>query len=501
MMNDRNKSVKMRSKWTISVLLSILTVFYTVSFSSAQYSVPEYIRVGLYFTDSSVHVSTAVSSVSVSAKSGISAGYYQNGTYTEMYNQTTPGALTVRKDSYYYNTGSGYKEYSATDASISSNDKTGPYHIKIGSDYADYASALAGVQTAYAAGIKAYIVYNDTWQVWTGQYTTAASAQSCIAAQLAGKLGTVAFSLIEPASNRIMLLNSSNEPLCLFGSSKAFFQTRPKAENNPLIQTLNTKTYRGAIEYRRITGSDMTVINMVSLKEYLYGNVPAEIGGKSPAEAIKAQAVAASMYAINNEGKHGKTGFDVCATTNCQVYKGYSAEVAGCNAAIDEVAGKVITYNGQLASQIYYFASSAGRTEDPINVWGYSYDYLKSVEDKYEPIYTWTKTLRASDIKAKIPSLGNILGMCITKTSETGRVTELTVRGDKTSVPARYSRERSRTIFSLNSQLYTIKTDADVYVAAQAGSSSAKTQLGGLTVQGAGTAKTVASSSNKITIL
>ncbi|NTV91370.1 MAG: stage II sporulation protein SpoIID, partial [Clostridiales bacterium] len=49
--------------------------------------------------------------------------------------------------------------------------------------------------------------------------------------------------------------------------------------------------------------------------------------------------------------------------------------------------------------------------------------------------------------------------------------------------------------------LYTIKTDADVYVAAQAGSSSAKTQLGGLTVQGAGTAKTVASSSNKITIL
>jgi stage II sporulation protein D len=467
---NRNRYIKR----FLSLLISLVTVLTVVSFPSAEYSIPQYIRVGLYFTDASAHIDTSVSSISVSAAQGVSAGFLLNGAFTEIYGDSSSNPLTIKKDS--------------------------SYCIKIGTVYADYASATAGLQLLQTAGIKAYIAYADAWQVWTGAFADNASANQYMTADLTAALGQGTYSVVAPASNRVAVLNQSGETLFMFASSTASFQTKPKPENNPLIQKINNKAYRGAIEVKRITGSDMTVINVVTLNEYLYGNVPSEIGGSSHAEALKAQAIAASMYAINNRGKHGKTGFDVCATTDCQVYKGYSAEVAACNTAIDQVAGKVITYNGKLASQIYYFASSAGRTEDPVNVWGYSYDYLKSVEDKYEPIYNWTKTLRASDIKTKIPSIGNILGMSITKTSETGRVTQLSVRGDKSTDPAVYNRERSRTVFSLNSQLYTITTDADVYVS-NGGSDSSKVQLGGKTIKSSGTEAKISSSTNKVTVL
>ena len=98
-------------------------------------------------------------------------------------------------------------------------------------------------------------------------------------------------------------------------------------------------------------------------------------------------------------------------------------------------------------------------------MWGSSYPYLVSVKDDYEKIYTWTKTLRASDVKAKLPELGNILGITITRTAPTGRVTQLAVTGTSRGEPLYFSNERCRTLFGLDSQLYTITTDADIYVA------------------------------------
>ncbi len=59
-----------------------------------------------------------------------------------------------------------------------------------------------------------------------------------------------------------------------------YFQMRPAPENNPPVFKIKGKLYRGALEVRRLAASDMTVINVVSMQEYLYGNVPAEIGGK-----------------------------------------------------------------------------------------------------------------------------------------------------------------------------------------------------------------------------
>lgn len=452
-------------KKTAAAVVAIALLLSSSTISVGQFQTPAYIRVGLFYKDGSVN--TVQSIFNVSAAAGIQAGFFLNNTFTEIYREPSSATLYARKDAWFYNSGETLKEYNpaaTAPETTASSTKYGPYHIKIGNDCPDQATAAAQAATYRQAGVQAYIAYNDIWQVWTGAYLDEAAAQTDVAA-ITPVLGGIGYTVVPPAANRIVLVDSQYQTLCIFGSDKAFFQLRPAPENNPPVIKIKNKPYRGALEVRRLSASDMTVINYVSMQEYLYGNVPDEIGGRAPAEAIKAQAIASKMYAINNMGKHSKTGFDVCPYTSCQVYNGYGSEVAQCNAAIDMVKDYVITYNGKLAAAIYYSASSGGRTEDVSNVWGSSFPYLVSVEDKYEKIYNWTKTLRASDIKAKLPELGNILGVAVTQTAESGRVTQLSVRGESRSEPELYLREKCRTLFSLDSQLYTITTDADVYAA------------------------------------
>ncbi len=423
--------------------------------------VPDTVRVGLYYKDSSVN--TAQSIFAVSATAGLQIGYFKDDNFTQIYSHTDSSAIYIRKDTYYYNTGNGLKEYSPSGTSPSGT-AYGPYHIKIGNDYPDAASAGAKAAAYMKSGVKAYVSYADGWQVWTGSCVDEKDVQT-ETKKLRTVLGDEGFETIQPSSTRIVVNDASHRVLCMFDSKSAYFRIKPASKSNPPVLDIKGKLYRGSLEVKRLSDSDMTVINVVTIQEYLYGNVPPEIGGKSPDEALKAQAIASKMYVLNNMGKHGKTGFDVCATTSCQVYRGYSSEVPSCNEVIDEVADKIITYNGKPAQHIYYFASGGGSTEDVRNVWGSTHPYLVSVEDRYEKITTWTKTLRASDVRARLPQLGDILGISITRTADTGRVTQLAVSGASRGEPAYYSNEKCRTLFGLSSQLYTITTDADVFAA------------------------------------
>lgn len=483
-------------KIAVFVIVAVSLLF-TASFSSAQDQMPDAIKIGLYFNESNTN--TALALFSVNAPAGLQIGFFKDNAFGLIYNEPSASNLTVRKDTWFCSANGALKEYNPKEGAAPKGELYGPYHIAMGGGYRDQAAAQAQADAYAKQGIEAYPAYADAWQVWTGSYADEASASKDMAGY-SDLLPGLQMTVTQPSPKGIAVIDSGNRVLCVFSSSTALFRIQPGPKNNPRIFNINGTSYRGSLEVTRLETSDMTVVNVVSLREYLYGNVPPEIGGSAPAEAQKAQAIASKMYVINNLGKHSKIGFDLTATTSDQVYRGYSSERPACNDAIDEVADKVITYEGKLASAIFYFASSGGRTEDVKNVWGSSYPYLVSVEDKYEKIFTWTKTLRASDIKARIPSLGNILGMDITKTAASGRVTQLAVRGDQKSSPALYELERSRTVLGLDSQLYTITTDADVYVA-PVGAAPAKTQLGGKTVLTAAGSQKLTSKNNKVTIL
>ncbi len=259
----------------------------------------------------------------------------------------------------------------------------------------------------------------------------------------------------DSTSNKRLLVKSEDGSIVLKRDSLLYIV--PGAN----VISVNGSKYRGAIEIKIVNGRDMTVINHVGLEDYLYGVVPCEIQSNSHTEALKAQAVAARTYVLNNMDKHAHLGFNLCARPVCQVYKGYSVERASTNAAVDGTKGKIVTYKGKPATT-FYFSSSGGMTENVSNVWGGKFPYLVSVLDQYEGKnswnYNWNKEFSPIEIeeimKRRGSDIGRLTSIDVTKRSEAGRVIEMQVKGTKGSET--FKNNNCRTVFSLYSQLFDV---------------------------------------------
>jgi peptidoglycan hydrolase-like amidase len=125
---------------------------------------------------------------------------------------------------------------------------------------------------------------------------------------------------------------------------------------------LNGKAYRGRIEVFVNSRGTLTVVNVVSLEDYLLGVVPNELSLPS-IEAQKAQAVAARTYAVANINGFGSQGFDLLPTIRSQVYNGVSSENSMGTRAVLETRGVVATYKGKPITA-YYTSTCGGRTEN-----------------------------------------------------------------------------------------------------------------------------------------
>ncbi len=249
------------------------------------------------------------------------------------------------------------------------------------------------------------------------------------------------------------------------GDSSHYLRILPKSTSGVPLLKVNDTRYRGAIEVRRYSSSDMTVINEVTMQEYLYGVVPREIGGNSPKEAVKAQAIIARTFAAKNYNRRTDLGFNLTDTVSDQAYGGYSWENSNSNRAVDETDGMVAVYNGELIGG-YYFSTSGGYTESSVNVWGGEFDYLSAVPDPYEPTdlskTTWTVTFTASDIEKKLAekgiNIGQVKDLVVTEVSDAGRALSLDVVG--TNGTKTYTKANIRSFLGLDSQWFTINGDA-----------------------------------------
>jgi stage II sporulation protein D len=167
--------------------------------------------------------------------------------------------------------------------------------------------------------------------------------------------------------------------------------------------------YRGALELRP-AGKGINVINAVGLESYVRGVVSAESPSAWPAEALKAQAVAARTYAITARAGSISDGFDQYADTRSQMYRGVAAERPSTDAAVAATAGQVVTYNGQPVTT-YFFSTSGGKTENIENsfVGATPEPWLKGVDDPYDdlaPRHRWKPiTLTTNQVQAKLRGL------------------------------------------------------------------------------------------------
>ncbi|MCL6590579.1 MAG: SpoIID/LytB domain-containing protein [Firmicutes bacterium] len=198
--------------------------------------------------------------------------------------------------------------------------------------------------------------------------------------------------------------------------------------------TWNSRSYRGVFLITFAAGK-LHLINQLSLEDYLKGVVPKEMIPGWPTAALKAQAIAARTYAIASLGRHGSSGFDLCASEHCQVYGGLGVEQPGANAAVAETAGEVISFKGKIASAFFH-AASGGMTKDAGMVWDKAVPYLKPALDwdQNSPYAHWTRTFTWDEIQVKAglayPKLGRLAQIIPVNPVKEGEKPKVTLVGD-----------------------------------------------------------------------
>ena len=176
-----------------------------------------------------------------------------------------------------------------------------------------------------------------------------------------------------------------------------------------VVQTAGAKDKGRAV---RLKGTDGRVTEM-TMADYLWGVVAAEMPAAFEEEALKAQACAARTYTLIQQGLGKHEGADLCAdSTCCQAYVERETALArwGLNAgeyedkitrAVAETDGLGVLYGGK-PIQALFFSSAAGQTVDAVAVWGNSLDYLVSVdspEGEEVPNYISQVVLTAQQVK------------------------------------------------------------------------------------------------------
>lgn len=192
--------------------------------------------------------------------------------------------------------------------------------------------------------------------------------------------------------------------------------------------------YTGYFEYTRRDQNNITVVNLENIQNYVKGILPYEMSASWHIEALKAQALAARSYAVRHIGSHKSSGFDICNTDHCQVYRGRNRANDNSDRAVDETYGEYVTYDGKICDTVYS-ASSGGATEDVENVWGTKVDYLRGVFDVYEDLsqasdgvwsYTTTNALLSDYLRQKGYPNDGIVDFYISQYTRMGNVMEIT---------------------------------------------------------------------------
>jgi len=256
--------------------------------------------------------------------------------------------------------------------------------------------------------------------------------------------------------------------------------------NNSLVKFVkgsSTKSFKGNMIFK-VSGEGFLPINSLPFEDYVKGVLPMEMGEGFPAEALKAQAVAARTFGLNRKtsGIFSKYGYDVTDNTSCQVYIGYNSNWSQCNLAVDATKGDAVINGGKYIDATFH-ASNGGYTECSEHVWGGSYPYLVSKPDPFDlcddnPYKSWSKTISPTVIEGillqKEPTAKKLISLDTNSITKyvSGRVDTLNILyKDASDQTKTYSltKDKARTFFNLNGELiksglYDVSFDGTNYI-------------------------------------
>jgi stage II sporulation protein D len=226
---------------------------------------------------------------------------------------------------------------------------------------------------------------------------------------------------------------------------------RPAATTTRLQVASRTSSfdlYRGVLRVYLTT--KVRVVNELGLDAYLRGVVPAEMPATWPAEALKAQAIAARSYAARRL-RPGVSTFDVYDDTRSQVYRGVLGEKTATTKAITATSGVVLKSGSTIVNALFH-STGGGATEDNENVFVSAtgaivagpVSYLRGSADRnptgasYDaasPYATWqTAAYTGTELSAMFAhdprtSVGMLTGLDLTNRGVSGRLIRVTLIG------------------------------------------------------------------------
>ncbi|MFT9371758.1 SpoIID/LytB domain-containing protein [Paenibacillus polymyxa] len=238
--------------------------------------------------------------------------------------------------------------------------------------------------TIAAAGFDAFTVIQSRGQyaVWVGEESND-SKLSALKTELESKQPRLTLSKVNTTQTGLILrqeagvtTGSQVMPHYMLSGSNNSKIIVNGGNNGIQVVERSQRTYRGDMEIG-ISSGQLALVNEVPLEQYLYSVVGAEVYSSWPAEALKAQAVAARSYALA-QGNRFQIG-NVVDGTLSQAYNGKSSEHANVNEAVDATTGEVIKSGGKVVEAV--FSSNAGGvTADASEVWNSGGEAFASVD-------------------------------------------------------------------------------------------------------------------------
>ena len=226
--------------------------------------------------------------------------------------------------------------------------------------------------------------------------------------------------------------------------------TGPEARLQVWSKPTTYDWYRGSIRVLVHSATRVSVVNDVSLEEYLAGVVPVEMPSTWPAAALQAQAIAARSYAARRL-RPGVSYFDVPDDSTSQIYRGVKAEKATTTAAIAATAGTVMMTGSTIANALFH-STGGGATESNENVYTSAsgkriakpVSYLRGSSDRAEdntaydaraPHATWaTRTYARQQLSAIFAAdprtnVGDLIALDFGNRGVSGRLVSVTLLG------------------------------------------------------------------------
>ncbi|MFA6384436.1 MAG: SpoIID/LytB domain-containing protein [Candidatus Omnitrophota bacterium] len=208
---------------------------------------------------------------------------------------------------------------------------------------------------------------------------------------------------------------------------------------------VNGRRYHGQLTIKRVRNA-MTLINYVDLEDYIKGIAVREISHYWPVDALKVHATVFRTYALYAMKQNVSRDFDVTSDVYSQVYGGTSAQRYRITDCIDDTAGDVLTYEGNIFPA-YYHSTCGGSTEDAKALWNIDLPVLRGVACVYcsgSPHYSWKAKMSFADIAEKLGAAGvkvsTIKGIEALDTDPSGRVVDIALsvtRGEQVRISAK----------------------------------------------------------------